>query len=544
MDGEEIIVFEGPESQANPVAASLPQVQEGSGIRSTSGDSDSSNSSSDDSMSGQQTNPPQNPVPTTTITIPKPRIGGVINVGTSYEVAYCGGTNFKSNSQPRTAYAERSLDQRSRLKIEDCCRAGIAKELRIEWHDDPEKRAAQLVPWVKEVRAGLEALGLEGVFYLWDPSANTELSLFTTFGKATMEKVNTYVNLIQNGGLPWPNEQTSGQDIQDTVKANTTCKYDKENLRLSATFMQHAIGTNLWGLMRAELPHDAPGPAYMVSVASKMQGLTPQQVRHLCNELDALELKAIPGEDVLQLNTQINTFVFLIIGSGTVVEDLCYLAAKPFSKSTVEQFRLEFGPFLAAARTEKDMSKFQVAPQEAIRIYNEMTNDWAPQANRTSKKEQQEMVGLIASEVTKQLKRTIGSGTPGGGKGFKCYNCGKEGHMARDCPEPDRRGGGGGGGGDAIKKKGVLADWRTKAPAEGTSQKKTVDGVEYVWCGKCRQGKGMWTSGKKLHSTDQHRAGRSRTDPNNNSNADGEQGHLAVVNPTGILDCVLGGAKA
>ena len=37
------------------------------------------------------------------------------------------------------------------------------------------------------------------------------------------------------------------------------------------------------------------------------------------------------------------------------------------------------------------------------------------------------------------------------------------------------------------------------------SAEKTVDGKTYKWCGKCRGNKGLWTTGKHLHSTAEHR---------------------------------------
>ena len=42
---------------------------------------------------------------------------------------------------------------------------------------------------------------------------------------------------------------------------------------------------------------------------------------------------------------------------------------------------------------------------------------------------------------------SFGGGDRGGGGDRACYNCGENGHMSRDCPQPRSGGGGGGGGG-------------------------------------------------------------------------------------------------
>ena len=56
---------------------------------------------------------------------------------------------------------------------------------------------------------------------------------------------------------------------------------------------------------------------------------------------------------------------------------------------------------------------------------------------------------------------------------------------------------------DQERGKGPMA-WRREAPKEGESKEKTVDGKKYMHCGKCRQGKGLWTTGEGLHGNDDH----------------------------------------
>ena len=64
-----------------------------------------------------------------------------------------------------------------------------------------------------------------------------------------------------------------------------------------------------------------------------------------------------------------------------------------------------------------------------------------------------------------------------------------------------------GGDGKSAKDKTGEKDWRHKPPNSGKGEKKEkmVDGKLYKWCGKCRQNKGSWTTGKYLHSTEEHR---------------------------------------
>ena len=60
--------------------------------------------------------------------------------------------------------------------------------------------------------------------------------------------------------------------------------------------------------------------------------------------------------------------------------------------------------------------------------------------------------------------------------------------------------------------------------SKGESKVKTVDGKSTKWCEKCRQGKGLWTVGNGLHSTEQHRGRSNKTEESN------EAANLGVVN--------------
>ena len=78
----------------------------------------------------------------------------------------------------------------------------------------------------------------------------------------------------------------------------------------------------------------------------------------------------------------------------------------------------------------------------------------------------------------------------------KCFNCGKRGHVIKDCTEPkktvDER---------KAKRHKELPAWRMKPPGQNQGLTKTVDGRTYHWCEKC----GNWTT---THTGQKHGKGR------------------------------------
>ena len=94
-------------------------------------------------------------------------------------------------------------------------------------------------------------------------------------------------------------------------------------------------------------------------------------------------------------------------------------------------------------------------------------------------------------------------------------------------------------------------------PNQGEPHEKMIDGKRCLWCGKC----GRWTSGDKIHNTDQHIVGKNKNKPDagvtwspdttggDNSgvaglastvtNTDSDNGHHELVGTFGFLGSFL-----
>ncbi|MGH7954609.1 MAG: hypothetical protein ACREOZ_01475, partial [Gloeomargaritales cyanobacterium] len=131
--------------------------------------------------------------------------------------------------------------------------------------------------------------------------------------------------------------------------------------------------------------------------------------------------------------------------------------------------------------------------EKAVRVYRQLkdSNRWLP----TSKKQ-----GAFSAEANSGLTQ-VGTTRKGEQKAIKCFNCGGP-HDASACPKKGNKEKAGGlpPKGNANKK-----SWRKTQPKAGSTTQKTVDGLSYKWCAKCRR----WTT---THSTEEHRDQRKNED--------------------------------
>ena len=78
-----------------------------------------------------------------------------------------------------------------------------------------------------------------------------------------------------------------------------------------------------------------------------------------------------------------------------------------------------------------------------------------------------------------------------------CYNCGKKGHISRNCPSNKRQNR------PNNDAKTTKMSWKRQKPSSGAAETKVVDNTTYHWCAKCRR----WNT---THTTSQHAPGKGK----------------------------------
>lgn len=224
-----------------------------------------------------------------------PRVGGFYNEEIVIEdgrvvppqwqqtIPFCGGTNFRSKSEPESTHALRPPSLVLQGEFERACGAGLIAERRLSLDAASSPLLSKV--WQATLWSTIKLLGLDPVF--WIIKDGTEYNILKQFDALTKEDVDAHVQKLKNGGLPWPNE--NGGAVNHN---NAPCEFDLYNLKWSGILLQNSIGVDLYASLisaptRCLLNYeDASGPEWVFAIGEIMVAMQQEEQEQLPSERD------------------------------------------------------------------------------------------------------------------------------------------------------------------------------------------------------------------------------------------------------------------
>ena len=290
------------------------------------------------------------------------------------------------------------------------------------------------------------------------------------------------------------------------------------------------------------------GPVLWMAIVEECQPSILTIVDKLQSDFKALTLAKFPGENVTDYNTAAGDLLDKLSDLDALPQNTLSTILKVYCNCSVHAFILYWSSHQHSVMTleeklakqkriedlddssdeaddtyyrpfgfvEHKVETFTYAKllESGKQYYNTLVacGDWTsvtPQAN---------MVKRMMAMETKlnQLSSSAPAGSSGKGKGkasskdpkdVTCYNCQEKGHYANKCPKKQQHSGQQSGTGPATTSN---ASWKLVPPVDDKDEK-VVDGVKYLWCAKCRNGKGKWNGPPIAHKTADHRGRPSST---------------------------------
>ena len=255
-----------------------------------------------------------NPVPVP----PTPNRGGLKQVG--HELApWTGGPptgSTRARTGPASGLCFRNPNSvKDLVRIEEACSKALKEADRLGLPNST-KSTTTLVQWVHDVRTHLTFHGMDSVFFALKNGATEYTDLLSEWNKFDTKAAQDYYD-----NTPWD-------------------EYDKDNIRYSGQFLRDSISVDLWRRIKAPFEGTIHGPLIWVAIMQVHQTAGASLVRMLTQQIEGLDLRTTPGEDVVALANQIYELANRIEGMGSVPEDLPVVVSKCFLRSSNLTFNI------------------------------------------------------------------------------------------------------------------------------------------------------------------------------------------------------------
>ena len=390
------------------------------------------------------------------------------------------------STRPKTINARRPETFRDASNVEKACTKGLNPEYTLAL--EQKKGKITLTSWVEKIREYIEDCGMDTVFRIWDAKTEKEIYLLKEWGEAA----------DMTRAKEWTDQLRKGLTTKTGTKLDA-CEWDHDNLNWSKKGILASIDLEMQEMVEKDLRFGASGVEVLSAVILKQQQVTATSVRVLVNELEALTLSDQPGQDVELFGNLVIDKARRIEGTGFGPPDLAVLVAKTFVSSDSLSFNIEANSYHSRVDKDPKSMSWETIVFELKNKYRALLGQKMWDAAKGLKKaEDRELAGMKSASseltgLTAAIKQLTQQGYQGGGQqntnNVVCFNCGKPGHFARNCPEAQdgqRHG---------------QRSWKKIPPGENEPAVKLVDGVEWKYCGRCRR----WTSGTTKHSTEEHK---------------------------------------
>ena len=319
---------------------------------------------------------------------------------------------------------------------------------------------------------------------------------------------------------------------KDAVDTHTTdpSRFDDRHARTalkeSAEWLLNSLDESMKKALRPVIAKKPNGPQLWMAIAREVQANSIRRCKVIAKEFENLSLLKFKGENVLEYCTKANELLVQLEKDNRLPETHLVDILDHLSECSVLEFKVpwlgkrhrieEFldeanGMEPASVLTLTNYIHFSDLLDEAKQMYINLNHKWGPSQTTISEaqtlKAQLKAMQSKLDSLNQELKSSRSNSSSkteagaGAGRNKKCWSCGKEDHLSKDCPQ---------------KGKGRMDNKEDKqrqsskdpnmwnAPKAGEPQEKTINGKVWKWCAKCmfKDKLGRWT---KTHSTNEHK---------------------------------------